>query len=148
MQTQAGRAYELRLALHNAESVGPSWLAATIMATYPEADLVEVSFYDGKAAVAVIRWRKNTGEIAIGDRLKVGAEGIELPTQLFPWAVVESVVEVQYLRQPDQVVADSVQEMDPEYNAALKLIGAAALVGFVAYLSGKIRRKHVGTGSP
>lgn len=146
MQTQAGRAYELRLALHNAGSVGPSWLAATVMATYPEADLVEVSFYDGKSAVAVIRWRKGTGEIAAGDRLMVGAEGIELPTQLFPWAVVDSVVEVQYIRHPDVVVSDSVQELDPEYNAALKLIGAAAIVGLVGYLSQKIRRKHVGTG--
>ena len=136
MRASAGHYYELRLTLADAGSLGPGWLAAPLAATYPAADLVEVPFYDGEAATVVLRWRSGSGDINPGDVVEVGAEGVSLPVAILPSATVGAVKEVEYSA---SAVTDSAPAAESEYNAALKLTGAAALLLAVVYLSRRVR---------
>jgi hypothetical protein len=146
MQTAAGGHYRVGLALNAAESVGPAWLPAALTATYPQSDLSEVEYYDGKHSVVVLRWRSGAGTISEGDRVIAAAQGIELPSGLFPSASVMAVEQVERAPSERDIVGGAFETVGIEYGQELKIAGAAALLIAVVYFSGRIRRKHVDTG--
>lgn len=141
METLAGRYYRVGLRLSGAEHVGPAWLAAAVTGTYPGADLSEVESYDGECATTIVRWRTGSGAIDAGDILSASAQGIELPGAA-PTAEVDSVEQLELYAHPADVASSAVESLPAEYNVALKLTAAAALLTAVVYLTNRIRDKE------
>lgn len=129
--TDKGGLYRVRLGLDAPSAMHPAWLVGAAGARYPSAEVVSVQPLSSELADVVLRWRGQPGEVAEGHQLVPLTEGMQLiPGADMPSATVKGV---DTLREPMHASMRGVEPID-----IAKLLGAAALIGFVAWASYRI----------
>ncbi len=131
MLVQPGGIYRLRLSIYNAPGIGPAWLVGALGVTYPRAEIAAIEAYSEQSASVLVRWRRAPQQLERGATIRPLLEGMDVPGARMPMAVVDDIEVVS-----EPAAAPAV------YYTALKLVGAAGLIGLTALLSARISKKH------
>lgn len=125
----------MRLGLDAPAAMHPAWLVGAAGARYPGAEVVSIEPRGKDRADVTLRWRSSRpGELSEGDQLVPVTEGMQLiPGADMPSATVK---DVEVVRAP--MAARSLELGRVDATDILKLLGAAALIGYVAWASYRI----------
>jgi len=127
-----GGFYLITLSLRSSERLGNQWLVGATSARYPLAEVVSVERYDGSEAELLIRWRKEIGEILIGDQITPVLQGTLIPFEVVPQGTVTDVAQVG---EPEMEAQRSISS---PFKAAI----AGGLLLVTWYLVERIKRRR------